>query len=208
MEKPPLLDQIRKLGDDTVRSLTNLQTREDIDTLRTALLRRAEKWIETGVLEADARLEDAWNLFKTCLEIHRADVSGSQPEQGRVALRLPQPALKDTQEALETTRLDKIPGSRQDDNTNDGRKTKMEENRNGKLQIVVSLGGGVVTEVQIFRSEESAQKFWDASIEEAKKHVEYEKLSAEEQKEFDRDPFGFAYGGDKDLVWEEAAARD
>lgn len=72
MEKPPLLDQIRKLGDDTVRSLTNLQTREDIDTLRTAILRRAEKWIETGVLEADAPWEEAWNLFRTCLEIHQA----------------------------------------------------------------------------------------------------------------------------------------
>jgi hypothetical protein len=84
----------------------------------------------------------------------------------------------------------------------------MEENRNGKLQIMVSLGGGVVTEVQIFRSEESAQKFWDDSIEEAKKQVEYEKLSAEEQKEFDQDPFGFAYGGDKDLVWEESSVKD
>ncbi len=71
MEKQ-LLDEIRELSHDTIRRLTNLQTTEDIDILRTAILRRAENWIKMGVLEADAPWEDAWNLFKTCLEIHRA----------------------------------------------------------------------------------------------------------------------------------------
>lgn len=84
----------------------------------------------------------------------------------------------------------------------------MEENRNGKLQIMVSLGGGLVTDVQIFRSKENAQKFWDASIEEAKRAVGYENLSPEQQKEFDQDPFGFAYGGDIDLIWEESSVKD
>ncbi|MFQ5853524.1 MAG: hypothetical protein ACE5JU_23445, partial [Candidatus Binatia bacterium] len=70
--KEVLLDEIRKLSDDTIRKLTNLQEREDIDILRTAILRRADKWIERGVLEADAPWEDAWNLFRSCLEMHRA----------------------------------------------------------------------------------------------------------------------------------------
>lgn len=70
--KEALLDEIRKLSDDTIRKLTNLQEREDINTLRTAILQRAEKWIERGVLETDAPWEDAWNLFRSCLDIHRA----------------------------------------------------------------------------------------------------------------------------------------
>ena len=70
--KEVLLDEIRKLSDDTIRRLTNLQDREDIDILRTAILWRAEKWIETGVLEGDSPWEDASNLFRTCLEIHTA----------------------------------------------------------------------------------------------------------------------------------------
>lgn len=68
----PLLQEIQNLSDETIRGLTNLQTREDIDILRAAILRRAEKWIETGVLEVDAPWEDAWNLFRACIEIHRA----------------------------------------------------------------------------------------------------------------------------------------
>ena len=71
MEKQ-LLDEIRELSHDTIRRLTNLQMTENIDILRTAILRRAERWVEAGVLEADAPSEDAWNLFKTCFEIHRA----------------------------------------------------------------------------------------------------------------------------------------
>jgi hypothetical protein len=70
--KEVLLDEIRKLSDDRIRGLTNLQAGEDIEILRTAILRRAEKWIATGVLEADAPWEEAWNLFRACLEIHRA----------------------------------------------------------------------------------------------------------------------------------------
>ncbi len=84
----------------------------------------------------------------------------------------------------------------------------MEENRNGKLQIIVSVEGGLVAGVQVFRSQQSAQTFWDASIQEAKRRTDYEKLSSEEQREFDQDPFGFAYGGEKDLVWEEATVKD
>lgn len=84
----------------------------------------------------------------------------------------------------------------------------MEENRNGKLQIIVSLEGGLVADVQVFRSQQSAQRFWDASIDEAKRWAGYEKLSPDEQREFDQDPFGYAYGGERDLVWEEAAVRD
>jgi len=82
MEKP-LLDEIRKLSDVTIRRLTNLQTREDIDILRTAILRRAEKWIEAGVLEADSPWEEAWNLFRTCLEIHRAANMSQGASQNR-----------------------------------------------------------------------------------------------------------------------------
>ncbi len=84
----------------------------------------------------------------------------------------------------------------------------MEDNSNGKLQIIVSLEGGLVADVQVFRSQQSAQGFWDASIQEAKRRTDYEKLSSEEQKEFDQDPFGFAYGGEKDLLWEEATVKD
>ncbi len=79
----PLLDKIRNLSDGTIRRLTNLQTREDINILRTAILRRAEKWIEKGVLEAGAPWEDAWNLFKTCLEIHRAAKISQEANQNR-----------------------------------------------------------------------------------------------------------------------------
>lgn len=53
MEKQ-LLDEIRELSDDTICRLTNLQMTEDIDILRTAILRRVERWVEAGVLEADA----------------------------------------------------------------------------------------------------------------------------------------------------------
>ena len=84
----------------------------------------------------------------------------------------------------------------------------MEENRNGKLQIIVWLEGGLVASVQVFRSQKSAQRFWDASIQEAKRRAGYEELSPAEQKEFDQDPFGFAYGGEKDLVWEEATLKE
>ncbi len=45
MEKQ-LLDEIRELSHDTIHRLTNLQTTEDIDILRTAILRRAERWVE------------------------------------------------------------------------------------------------------------------------------------------------------------------
>jgi hypothetical protein len=82
---------------------------------------------------------------------------------------------------------------------------KMED---GKLQIMVSLEGGLVASIQVFKSQKGAQRFWDASIDEAKRRADYEALSPEEQKEFDQDPFGFAYGGEKDLVWEEAVAED
>lgn len=71
MERP-LLYEIRKLSDHTIRRLTNLQEREDIHILRAAILRRAEKWVDRGVREADAPWEQAWNLFTTCLEIYRA----------------------------------------------------------------------------------------------------------------------------------------
>ena len=84
----------------------------------------------------------------------------------------------------------------------------MEETRNGKLQIIVSLEGGLVANVQVFRSQQSSQRFWDASIQEAKRRAGYEKLSPVEQKEFDQDPFGFAYGGEKDFVWEEATLKE
>ncbi len=84
----------------------------------------------------------------------------------------------------------------------------MEEDKDGKLQILVSLEGGLVVSVQVFRSQKSAERFWDASIQEAKRRAGYEKLSPAEQKEFDQDPFGFAYSGEKDLVWEEATAKD
>ncbi len=84
----------------------------------------------------------------------------------------------------------------------------MEENRNGKLQIIVWLEDGLVASVQVFRSQKSADRFWDASIQEAKRRAGYEKLSPAEQKEFDQDPFGFAFSGEKDLVWEEATAKD
>lgn len=88
------------------------------------------------------------------------------------------------------------------------KEANMETTKNKTVQVMVSLGGGLVTDVQIFRSQESAQSFWDQSIEEAKKHAGYEKLSAEEQKGFDEDPFEFTYGGDLDLVWEEATVKD
>ncbi|MFQ5853525.1 MAG: hypothetical protein ACE5JU_23450 [Candidatus Binatia bacterium] len=84
----------------------------------------------------------------------------------------------------------------------------MEENKDGTLQIMVSLEGGLVADVQVFRSQQSAQTFWDASIQEAKRRTDYEKLSPDEQREFDQDPFGFAYGGEKDLLWEEATVKD
>jgi len=84
----------------------------------------------------------------------------------------------------------------------------MEKNENRTVQVMVTLGGGLVRDVEVFQSETSAQQFWDASIEEAKKHVDYEKLPPEEQKEFDQDPFGFAYGGDLDLIWEKTTVRD
>jgi hypothetical protein len=83
----------------------------------------------------------------------------------------------------------------------------MEDNSNDKLQIIVSLEGGLVADVQLFRCQKAAKRFWDASIQEAKRRADYEKLSPAEQKEFDQDPFGFDYGGGKDLVWEEAAVR-
>ena len=54
----------------------------------------------------------------------------------------------------------------------------------------------------------SAERFWDVSIQEAKHRAGYEKLSPAEQKEFDQDPFGFAFSGEKDLVWEEAVVED
>lgn len=86
------------------------------------------------------------------------------------------------------------------------RKDKMEQNQT--VQAIVSLGGGLVTDVQVFRSKQSAHTFWDESIEKAKKHVKYDTLSPEEQGEFDQDPFGFAYDGDIDLIWEETTLKD
>lgn len=86
--KEVLLDEIRNLSDDTIRRLTNLQEREDINILRTAILRRAEKWIERGVLEASAPWEDAWNLFKTCLDIHRAANMSQGDSQNKAKLPL------------------------------------------------------------------------------------------------------------------------
>jgi len=35
----------------------------------------------------------------------------------------------------------------------------MEEDKDGKLQILVSLEGGLVASVQIFRSQKSAERF-------------------------------------------------
>jgi hypothetical protein len=78
-----LLQEIRNLSDETIQRLTNLQTKEDIEILRTALFRRAEKWIETGVLEVDAPWEDAWNLFRACLEIHRAAEMSQEASQNK-----------------------------------------------------------------------------------------------------------------------------
>jgi len=84
----PLLDEIQKLSDDTIRRLTNLQTKEDINILRTAIRRRAEKWIERGVLETDAPWEHAWNLFRTCLEIYRASDMPQEARQNNVKFPL------------------------------------------------------------------------------------------------------------------------
>ena len=84
----------------------------------------------------------------------------------------------------------------------------MGKSENRPVQVIISQGGGLVTDVQVFQSETSAQQFWDASIEEAKKHVEYEKLPPEHRQEFDQDPFGYAYGEDLDLIWEKATVRD
>lgn len=82
----------------------------------------------------------------------------------------------------------------------------MEENK--IVQVMVSPKTGLVDDVQVFGSEQTAQQMWDASIDEAKKQVNYDNLSREEQKEFDQDPFGFAYGGDIDLIWEETILKD
>ena len=76
------------------------------------------------------------------------------------------------------------------------------------VQVMVSLKNGLVDDVQVFRSEQGAQQMWDASIDEAKRNIKYEKLPSEEQSEFDQDPFGFAYAGDLDLVWEETTLKD
>jgi hypothetical protein len=84
----------------------------------------------------------------------------------------------------------------------------MEKTQNTTVQVMVTLEGGLVRDLQVFQSKTGAQQFWDASINEAKKHVEYQKLSLEEQQDFDMDPFGFAYDGDIELVWEEATVRD
>lgn len=89
-----------------------------------------------------------------------------------------------------------------------GERKKMEKTDNKTVHVMVNLGGGLVTDVQVFRSKTGAQQFWDASIEEAKKHVEYQKLSPEEQQDFDMDPFGFAYDGDLEVVWETATLKD
>ena len=80
--------------------------------------------------------------------------------------------------------------------------------RNKTVQVVVSLAGGLVMDVQAFRSKQCAQTFWDASIEKAKKRVKYDSLSPEEQQDFDMDPFGFAYDGDLELFWETATLKD
>lgn len=82
----------------------------------------------------------------------------------------------------------------------------MEENKT--VQVIVSLKNALVDDVQVFGSEQTAQQMWDASIDEAKKSVNYDNLSPEEQSEFDQDPFGFAYGGDIDLIWEETTLKD
>ena len=87
MERP-LLDDIRKLSDGTIRRLTNLQERKDIDILRTAILRRAEKWVDRGVLEAYSPWEQAWNLFRTCLEIHRAADMSQEANQNNAKFLL------------------------------------------------------------------------------------------------------------------------
>lgn len=73
---------------------------------------------------------------------------------------------------------------------------------------MVSLKNGLVDDVQVFQSKTGAQQFWDASIKEAKKHVEYQKLSPEEQQDFDMDPFGFAYDGDLEVFWDTATLKD
>ncbi len=83
----------------------------------------------------------------------------------------------------------------------------MEKTENKTVQVLISLGGGLLTNVQVFWSERHAQRYWNSSIHEAKRQVDYERLSLEDQKEFDQDPFGFAYGGEKELIWEEAAVR-
>lgn len=82
----------------------------------------------------------------------------------------------------------------------------MEENKT--VQVIVSVKNGLVDDVQVFGSEQIAQQMWDASIDEAKKSVKYENLLPKEQKEFDQDPFGFAYDGDIDLIWEETTLKD
>lgn len=82
----------------------------------------------------------------------------------------------------------------------------MEENKT--VQVMVSVKNGLVDDVQVFRSETTAQQMWDASIDEAKKGVKYENLPPEEQRKFDQDPFGFAYEGDIDLIWEETTLKD
>ncbi|MFQ5853475.1 MAG: hypothetical protein ACE5JU_23190 [Candidatus Binatia bacterium] len=84
----------------------------------------------------------------------------------------------------------------------------MDERADGRLQVMVSLEGGLVADVQVFRTQQSARRFWDASIQEAKRRAGYETLPPAERKEFDQDPFGYVYGGEKDLVWEETAVRD
>lgn len=80
--------------------------------------------------------------------------------------------------------------------------------RNRTVQVVVSLGGGLVTDVQAFHSKQSAHAFWDKSVEEAKKHIQYDTLSPDEQEAFDQDPFGFAYDGDIEITWQEATLKD
>jgi len=86
--------------------------------------------------------------------------------------------------------------------------SKMEKKGNETVQVMISLEGGLVKDVQAFRSEQSAQEMWDKSIEEAKKSVKYENLSPLDQGAFDQDPFGFAYGGDMELIWEERTLKD
>lgn len=84
----------------------------------------------------------------------------------------------------------------------------MEITEQTTVQVMVTLEGGLVRDLQVFKSEASAQRFWDSSIKEAKKHVKYQKLSQEEQEDFDMDPFGFAYDGAMELVWEQATIRE